>query len=94
MPLCNAMFFGGDPFEHFGGMPGGPGGRSGRTGSSAGNVDNEGYYKILGVGKDADENEIKKAYKKLALKHHPVSWPHFIHGNLTYKTYCCIGQRR
>lgn len=61
------MFFGGgDPFEHFAGMGGGmPGG--GRSGP----VDNEGLYKALGVSKDADENDIKKAYKKLALKHHP-----------------------
>ncbi len=29
------------------------------------------YYKILGVGKDASKDEIKKAYKKLAKKHHP-----------------------
>lgn len=29
------------------------------------------YYNILGVSKDADENEIKKAYRKLALKYHP-----------------------
>lgn len=29
------------------------------------------YYKILGVGKDATESEIKKAYRKLARKHHP-----------------------
>jgi len=29
------------------------------------------YYKILGVGKDADENQIKKAYKKNALQWHP-----------------------
>ena len=29
------------------------------------------YYKILGVAKNADEKEIKKAFRKLALKYHP-----------------------
>lgn len=29
------------------------------------------YYKILGVEKDASENEIKKAYRKKAIIHHP-----------------------
>ncbi|KAF9132088.1 hypothetical protein BGW39_000807 [Mortierella sp. 14UC] len=29
------------------------------------------YYGILGVSKDADDNQIKKAYRKLALKYHP-----------------------
>ena len=29
------------------------------------------YYKILGVDKDATETEIKKAYRKKAIQHHP-----------------------
>ncbi|KAJ8903034.1 hypothetical protein NDN08_006349 [Rhodosorus marinus] len=29
------------------------------------------YYDILGVSKDAEEDELKKAYKKLAMKWHP-----------------------
>ncbi len=29
------------------------------------------YYKILGVDKKASQEDIKKAFKKLARKHHP-----------------------
>ena len=29
------------------------------------------YYEILGVSKNADEKDIKKAYRREAMKHHP-----------------------
>lgn len=58
-------FFGGGGFpggfgESMGGMPGRPP-KSNDTK----------YYDILGVSKDASDAEIKKAHRKLALKHHP-----------------------
>ncbi|MFZ1834398.1 MAG: DnaJ domain-containing protein, partial [Pseudomonadales bacterium] len=29
------------------------------------------YYEVLGVQRGADEAEIKKAYRRIAMKHHP-----------------------
>merc|ERR1719335_1343893 len=57
------MFFGGGgiPFDfEGGGFPRG-----------GGKVDNEKFYKLLGVDKNASDNDIKKAFRKLAIKHHP-----------------------
>ena len=55
-------------FDFFGGgFPGaqGPGGAGG------GAVDNKEYYDLLGVTSDASEAELKKAYRRFALKEHP-----------------------
>ncbi len=32
---------------------------------------NKDYYKILGIGKNASQDEVKKAFRKLAHEHHP-----------------------
>jgi len=62
------MFF--DSF--FGGGGGGfHSGFPGHGGSDGEEVDTEGLYKILGVEKNATDREIKKAFKRAALKHHP-----------------------
>lgn len=62
--------FGGSGF--FGGaFPGGFEGMGGMPGRAAARSNDTKYYDILGVDKNASDSEIKKAHRKLALKHHP-----------------------
>lgn len=63
--------FGGIPFEHFAHGGGGAGGGFPGARAGSGPVDTTKLYETLGIEKDASEKDIKKAYRKLSLKHHP-----------------------
>uniref|UniRef100_A0A0G4I9I1 J domain-containing protein n=1 Tax=Chromera velia CCMP2878 TaxID=1169474 RepID=A0A0G4I9I1_9ALVE len=52
------------------GMPNGNGQGNG-MGRGRREVDNNKFYEVLGVPKEANETEIKKAFRKLAIKTHP-----------------------
>ena len=66
------MFFGGGggfPFEEFEGAQ--FGGRMPGQGGPQKEVENSKLYEVLGVEKDATMDQIKKSYRKLAIKNHP-----------------------
>jgi len=61
--------FGGMDDDDEGGFPG-MGGMGGPRGPPK-EVDNKKLYEVLGIDKDATMDQVKKSFRKLAIKHHP-----------------------
>jgi len=61
--------------RHVSGGFGGFGGGRGREGNSSASSSSAGYkkdpYKVLGIDSSASDEEIKKAYRRMAMKYHP-----------------------
>lgn len=50
-------------------------GRGVRRGNNGSIMSQRDFYEVLGVARDASEEDIKRAYRKLALQYHPGPQP-------------------
>jgi len=64
--------------------------KAGASKGSGGQFDSDDYYVVLGLSKGCSESEIKKAYRKLAVKWHPDKNPD--NQDLAAETFKKIGE--